>query len=359
MIHLDVKTAFLNGKIDRLKYITLPPGVEGNRKTTVCKLNKALYGLATAPKCWYMTFNSFILLHGFIGSVREPCLYTKKVGDNILILLLYVDDILLACKNCNLIDKTVTLLSKEFEIVNLGFPTRFLGIEISLDYDLNISLTQTTILDSILKKYQMDESKPVSTPIVCDSEYENLKHTRLADYSYRSAIGSLMHLANYTRPDIAFAVHYLARYQQKPEPIHFVMVKRIFRYLNGTSTCSLKFDKNSSTVLESYVDASYKDDPKTARSTTGYVIMYHGNLIGWRSRLQRIQVKSTTQAEYIAICDASDDILFLARLIEETLELKNVFPVTTFEDKEACISQCENTATRGKLKFIEKKLLEK
>lgn len=82
-----------------------------------------------------------------------------------------------------------------------------------------------------------------------------------------------MHLANYTRLDIAFAVHYFAWYQQKPELIHFVMVKRIFRYLNGTRTCRLKFDKNSPTVLESYVDASYKDDPQTTRSTTGYVIL--------------------------------------------------------------------------------------
>lgn len=138
----------------------------------------------------------------------------------------------------------------------------------------------------------------------------------MADFLYRSAVGSLMHLENYIRPYIAFAVHYLA-YQQKPEPIHFLMVKRILRYLNSTRTCGIKFNKNSPTVLESYVNASYKDDPQTARSTTSYVILYHGILIGWRSRLQRIHAKSTIQAAYIAICHASDDILFLVRLIEE------------------------------------------
>lgn len=74
----------------------------------------------------------------------------------------------------------------------------------------------------------MDGSKPVSTPIVCNTQYDHVQQTRSPDFPYKSALGSLMYLANYTRPDITFAVHFLARYQRNPEPIHYIMVKRVF-----------------------------------------------------------------------------------------------------------------------------------
>ena len=76
-------------------------------------------------------------------------------------------------------------------------------------------------------------------------------------FAYRSAIGCLMYLANNTRPDIMFAVHFLARFQNNPLDVHFVMIKRIFRYLNGTRNLGIKFDKTNDAIIDTYVDASF------------------------------------------------------------------------------------------------------
>ena len=94
-VQIDISTAYLHANIDRLKYIALPPGVSGNKKKEVCKLNRALYGLATAPKCWYETFDEKLKTYSFERSIREHCLYTKENGASKIIILVYVDDVLL------------------------------------------------------------------------------------------------------------------------------------------------------------------------------------------------------------------------------------------------------------------------
>ena len=166
-----------------------------------------------------------------------------------------------------------------------------------------------------------------------------------------------MWLANHTRPDITYAVNYLARFQANPNEEHWIMMKRIMRYLNGTRNKGLTFDKDESTILDAFVDAAYLDDPVTKRSTTGYLIRYHGNIIAWKSKLQRTFATSTSHAEYVAICDASSDILFLSHMIDETLNESSVHPVTIFEDNSSCVTTCENPTMKGKLKHLDKSLL--
>lgn len=358
LIQLDIKTAFLHSKLDRTKYITLPPGIEGNSKTHVAKLNKALYGLATAPKCWYNTFDKFMTSIAFQRSCREPCLYTKFVHTTVIIVLMYVDDILITSSKQSLIDKIIESISANFDTKVLGFPKHFLGIDIHLDENLNISLSQHKYIDNLLQEFRMHESKPVSTPILKNNENNKIDKIQPPSFHFRSAIGSLLYLANNTRPDITFAVHFLARFQCNPQDVHYIMIKRILRYLNGTRSHKLKYDKVSENILESYVDASFRDDPTTGKSTTGYLIRYHGNIIAWRSRVQHSVAHSTTEAEYLAITDAASDILFLGRMTEETTHLTNVFPVTIFEDNSGCITQTVKTTSRGRLKHLEKKYLD-
>ena len=178
--------------------------------------------------------DEYLTSNGFERSCREPCLYTKLItlpdGRKItIILLVYVDDILIACEIQTLIDETIKLLSNNFNTKILGFPTRFLGIDISIDANKNISLNQTLYLDSVLQQFKMHESKPVTTPMLKNNELSPLQKVTPPQFAYRSAIGCLMYLANNTRPDIMFAVHFLARFQNNPLDVHFVMIKRIFR----------------------------------------------------------------------------------------------------------------------------------
>ena len=356
LIQLDIITAFIHADIDRLKYVSLGPGVPGNRKNQVCKLNRALYGLVTAPKCWYRTFDAKLRSYGFERSVREPCLYTKTVGPFTIIALVYVDDVLLACEDDALLTQTITQISNDFEVKNLGFPTKFLGIDVSVDTNKVISLSQEPFLEKVLREFQMEDSHPVRNPMLKDNDYSKLTRNQ-TNFPYKNVLGNLMWLANYTRPDIAYSVNFLARFQTNPSEEHWIMLKRIMRYLNGTRNSGLTFDQRSTSILDTFVDSSFMDDPATKKSTTGYLIRYHGNNIAWKSRLQRTMSKSTTHAEYIAICDASTNILFLAHLINETLNMPNIFPIPLYEDNSACITVCEKTTTRTSLNYLEREEL--
>jgi ribosomal protein S8/transposase InsO family protein len=353
---LDFRTAFLHGTIDREKYITIPQGLEIDRRNFVAKLNKALYGLAISPRCWYQTFDKFIRSHDFTRNCREPCIYTKQYKQSIIILLIYVDDILLFSRDNKLIAKTLELLRTTFEIKDLGFPSTFLGIEITKDEKGYLQLSQQKFVLETLKNFNMIDANSVPTPITTLKIDTTDKNSN--EFPYKKATGTLLFLANTTRPDICFAVNYVSRFQANPKDEHWKMVKRIFRYLKGTTEYKLKYDKNTDKQFEVYVDADYGGDPTTRRSTTGYLITYNDNVIHWRSHLQQTIARSTTEAEYIAICDVSTEILFLVYLSTETIERIRL-PVTLFEDNTGAISQCEKTSSRGRLKYLEQKLLEK
>ena len=248
------------------------------------------------------------------------------------------------------------MISNDFEVKNLGFPTRFLGIDFSIDENKVISLSQEQFLEEFLRKFKMDESHPVRNPMLKDNDYSKLTRNQ-TNFPYKNVLGNLMWLANYTRPDITYSVNFLARFQANPSEEHWIMLKRIMRYLNGTRNSGLTFDQQSPTILDAFVDSAFLDDPKTKRSTSGYLIRYHGNNIAWKSRLQKTMSSSTTQAEYIAICDASKDLLFLGNLINETLSLPEIFPVPIYGYNSACITICEKTICRTKLDHLDKQYL--
>lgn len=219
LIQIDIVTAFLHAKIDRLKHINIPNGVDGNRKTKVGLLNKALYGLPISPMCWYKTFDRTMKKNEFERNIREPCLYLKRVNNQLIIVVNFVDDILLASANKNLLDETINLLSKDFEVKNMGFPSRFLGIDISKDSEGHICLSQEKFLEKFLKEFKMDESHAVKNPMLRQVDYSKLIKNQTV-FPYKNVLGNLMWLANYTRPDISFAISFLARYQVDPTEEH-------------------------------------------------------------------------------------------------------------------------------------------
>jgi hypothetical protein len=100
---------------------------------------------------------------------------------------------------------------------------------------------------------------------------------------YLSAIGALMYLANSTRPDIAFAVKLLARHSAKPTKRHWVGVKTVLRYLNGTRDLGLFYSRNQDPILLGYTDAGYLSDPHNGRSQTDFVFLQGGIAISWKS----------------------------------------------------------------------------
>lgn len=226
---LDVKTAFLNGILEEEIYMEIPDGVEVNKntkKTKVCKLNRALYGLKISPKRWNKRFSEEAQKLGLENDLHEPCLFTWKKEGKIVVVLLYVDDMLVASNDQEKLEEIKEKLSGTFETKDLGEPKNFLGITIERNKEERyMSIHQARYTESILERFHMNECKPQSTPMVTRKVSNKNKKSKLEEKSigeeirrvpYREAIGSLMYLANATRPDITFAVNYLARRQLEP-----------------------------------------------------------------------------------------------------------------------------------------------
>jgi hypothetical protein len=176
---MDVKTAFLNGLIIKDVFLLIPDGYECDdqtRKCKVLKLNKALYGLKISPRRWYERFRERLIKMGFSVYPFNSCIFIWKKGNTIVIIILYVDDILILGNNRDKINETKRKLNEEFEMTDLGSPSKFLGITITRDRKNKvIYLTQTDYLNSILKRFNFDDCKPTRTPmrtIECQKKVE-------------------------------------------------------------------------------------------------------------------------------------------------------------------------------------------
>ena len=244
---MDVVTAFLNGDVEEEIYMEVPAGFrDPANPNLVCKLQKALYGLKQAPRQWYAKINTFLVndLH-FSNSKSDACLYIKRNDSNVMMILLYVDDILIAGSCRVAIDKVKSQFKLKFKMKDLGAVREFLGIEIKRDRtNYILQLTQSTYIAKVLERFEMAKSKPVSTPMTPDFQKSLMSSKSQAlspSVPYRSAIGSLMYLMICTRPDIAYAVGKLSQNCESPTNMHWNAVKCILRYINGTRTVGLRY----------------------------------------------------------------------------------------------------------------------
>ncbi|KAE8707942.1 hypothetical protein F3Y22_tig00110365pilonHSYRG00006 [Hibiscus syriacus] len=323
---LDVKTAFLHGNLEEEIYMLQPEGFEEDeKKNLVCRLNKSLYGLKQAPRCWYKRFDSFIMCLGYNRLNADPCAYFKRSGDNdFVILLLYVDDMLVAGPNKDHIEELKAQLAREFEMKDLGSANKILGMQIHRDRsNRKIWLSQKNYLKKILSRFNMQDCKPISTPLPINfklsssmspsSEEERMEMSRVP---YASAMGSLMFAMICTRQDIAQAVGVVSRYMANPGKEHWNTVKRILRYIKGTSN----------------------------------VALFAGGAVSWVSKLKSVVATSTTEAEYVAATQASKEAIWLKMLLEELGH--NQEYVSLFCDSQSALHLARNPAFHSMTKHI-------
>ncbi|GKD75885.1 retrovirus-related pol polyprotein from transposon TNT 1-94 [Tanacetum coccineum] len=206
--------------------------------------------------------------------------------------------------NKDRINKSKAQLAREFEMKDLGPANKILGMQIHRDrVSREIWLSQKSYVKKILQRFNMQDCKPISTPFPTDvklsskmshsSEKERMKMSRVP---YASAVGSLMFAMICTRPDIAHAVGVVSRYMAEPGRGHWEAVKRILRYIKGTSDVALCFGE-SDLIVKGYVDSDYAGDLDGSKSTTGYVFTLSGGTVSWVSKLQSVVAMSTTEAE--------------------------------------------------------------
>ncbi|GJY56936.1 retrovirus-related pol polyprotein from transposon TNT 1-94 [Tanacetum coccineum] len=225
---MDVKSAFLNGFINDKVYVAQPPGfIDFEKPYHVYKLKKALYSLKQAPKAWYDRLKAFLIKHEYKMGMVDNTLFTKKKSSNLIIVQIYVDDIIL-CSTCqDMCDEFTKIMHDEFKMIMMGELNFFLGLQIKQMED-DIFFNQSKYIIEMLKKFSLEDSKPMKTPnssatkLKKDEECESVDRTK-----YRGMIGSLLYLTA-SMPDIMFSVCLCARFQEAPKTSYLKAVKRIF-----------------------------------------------------------------------------------------------------------------------------------
>eukprot|EP00253_Pinus_taeda_P019240 PITA_19240 len=251
VFQMDVKSAFLNGDLEEEVYIEQRDGfILGNDQKLVCRLKKALYGLKQAPR---------------------------------------------ACNEEAMSQNFALVTQKEFEMSFLGELTYFLGLQIQQN-EGGIFLSQTKYLKQILKKYGMEDSKPVCTPMVTGCSLSaNDESATMHQPTYKSMIGSLLYLTG-TRPDIMHAVGMVGRFQANPKETHLQVVKRIFKYLQGTQNYGLWYPRDTYLTLHAYTNADWVGSVDDRKSTSGGGFFMGSRLISWFSKKESLIALSTTEA---------------------------------------------------------------
>ncbi|XP_020700205.1 uncharacterized protein LOC110112350 [Dendrobium catenatum] len=304
---LDVSNAFLHGWLSETVYMKQPIGfIDSHYPTHVCKLNKALYGLKQAPRQWFEMLTGFLRQLEFTASHSDPSLLIHWKGDSKVYVLIYVDDIIVTGSNPSTINHLLGQLTHRFKMRTLGTINQFLGITV-LPTPTGLLLQQTRYAEEILARAGMINSKPVSTPsiikTVVESSLEQFENPKL----YRQIVGALQYLT-VTRPDLSYAVNRACQQMHQPTVSDFEALKRILRYLQGTTQLGLPFNGDS-LVLQSYVDSDRAGDQKDRKSTTGYCNFLGTSLVSWSVKKQTTIARSSTEAEYRAIALVTTEII--------------------------------------------------
>ncbi|GKA96248.1 retrovirus-related pol polyprotein from transposon TNT 1-94 [Tanacetum coccineum] len=269
---MDVKSVFLNGFINEEVYVAQPPGfIDFEKPNHVFKLKKALYGLKQAPKAWYDRLKAFLIDHKYTMGLVDNTLFTKKRNSHIIIDQIYVDDIIFSSTCQELCDDFSKIMHDEFDMSMIGELNFFLGLQIKQLED-EIFFNQSKYVKEMLKKFILEDFKPIKTPMSSEPKLTRDEDGEpIDDTKYRGMIGSLLYLTA-SRPDIMFSVCLCAYFQEAPKTSHLEAVKRIFRYVKGTSHLGLWYLKGTGVETIVYAYSDHAGDYVDRKSTSGVCI---------------------------------------------------------------------------------------
>ena len=275
-----MKNAFLNGDLAEEVYMDIPLGFEDKfAKGKVSKLRKSFYGLKQSPRAWFERFTRVLRHDGYTQCQADHTLFVKhSTSDKITILIVYVDDIVLTGNCKEEMTHLKHLLSREFEIKDLGHLKYFLGMEVARS-SRGVYVSQQKYILDLLRETRMSGCKPVKTPMDPNTKLGNIIQGEVVDRGrYQRLVGKLIYLTH-TRSNISFVVSVVSQFLNKPSKEHMEVVYRIHRYLKNYPGKGLTFKKTPNRSLEIYTNVDWVGSPVDRRSTSGYYSCEWGNLV--------------------------------------------------------------------------------
>jgi hypothetical protein len=366
---LDVETAFPYADLKEEVYMTPPDGIDIPDGHCM-KIEKSLYGLKQAPRNWHNMLKESILAMGYTQCALDQCLFYKRDSDKLHIMLVYVDDIIVLSSDATHVQDVIQKFNEQYVMEDLGTLKHYLGITIDI-HDDHIKLHQRSYAKEVIsrfnhlisdKKRKNDVKTPLPPGIKLTKESSTSETVKQREYTknfpYQSVIGAIMYLAVHTRPDLAYTVNLLSRFNSKPTYAACQAALHTLVYIEGTLEVGIIFPNRSdceSLLADS--DADWAGDFDTSRSTTGYIVYLWGAAIAWQSRLQPTVATSTMEAEYMAAYGAIQEIVWIRGVMTELgikeFELSGkAAPTTLNMDSKSAIDLAQNPINHKRSKHI-------
>ena len=354
LLHLDIEQAFVQSELDHEVFMKLPQGC-GSMSGKIVRLNKSLYGLRQASR----TFNKRLVVDlkriGFEQCLSDPCVLRFMMGDEVLgMVVIHVDDILFGGLK-RIGEFVVQALGDSLPTKNLGEVIFFLGCAFRRDREAGtIEISQESYIRSVLERFKICRTS--SIPASPANDYRSVKEDEDAgDVPFREVVGSLMWIANQTRPDISNAVRAVARHSHEPKKSHWKAAQKILNYLLETAHLTLKFNKEATVDVGTlvYVDADFASKATDRRSVSGALVLVAGCIVAWISRTQKCVTLSTTEAEYVSMGDGVKEGLFVNDVLKFLVPSARNGKIEVLEDNEGAIALAENPLSSCNSKHID------
>ncbi|OJT02422.1 Copia protein [Trametes pubescens] len=338
IIHVvDVDSAFLNSEIPEGQeaYVKQPPG------------------FTQRGYLWYRKLKSILASIGFKASRADPCVFFRYDEErNLAIITSHVDDLAIFGVSLKAVTAVKGEIARQVPIKDGKDISLLLGVKVSRDLEARtISFSHTHKINKALEEFGFKDVHPVSSPMLVSQRLSATQGPQtpkdvafMRNIKFMSAVGTLIHIAVHTRPDISKAVQSVAHFMANPGKPHWQAVKRIFQYLKGTRDYILTVGGSGTSQPLAYCDADWGNDPDTAKSTSGYAIFIGQGCVSWSAKKQTVVALSTGEAEYYAGVHCGREVLWLRQLLCEIgfLPSPRPPPTTLRIDSTTAIRMIEN-----------------
>ena len=363
VVHVDIPQAFIQSKIDVPIYVQLPSGItvdaryqDGKYNNRVVRLLRALYGLKQSPQLWNKELNRVLTDElQFSRSINDSCLYYHESEKGFVLLVAEVDDLVITGTDQGKIDALKADFLKRYKITAWERISSFLGINIAYDRQLGVmELDVKAKVDELFKRYPIlldcpTRSTPLSASLTSPANADAYKPNKVDFFikeHYASIVGALIYMSITVRADLALAVGKCSRGMHDPSDVHVSMLRHVVGYIKVHRAVKLTYKREKQRIQQLYKEIADVDsalqtihgydfgklkDPlvgftdsdfasgqeKDMKSISGMAYFIFGNLVYWKSKLQPLTAKSTHAAELIALSFATDEAVWMRRLLIE------------------------------------------
>ncbi|GJZ20846.1 zinc finger, CCHC-type containing protein [Tanacetum coccineum] len=320
----DVKSAFLNGELKE-----------------------------EAPRSWNAKLDKVLKELGFRKCAQDQAVYKLQSKNITLIIGVYVDDIIVTGSSEKHIQEFKVRMNSIFKMGDMGKLNYYLGIEVKQEEN-GIIIKQESYARKILEEAGMSKCNPAKWPMDPKLQLTKDEGGKEVDPTkYRRIIGSLRYLIN-TRPDLSYSVGVVSKFMQSPRESHYATVKKILRYLKGTTGYGLKYRNGGNGKICGYNDSSHTSDIEDRRGTTCMMLYYSQNRVTWASHKQQTVALSLCEAEFMVATAAACQALWLRNMVS-FLTGEEAQRVQLLIDNQSAIALMKNPVFHGRSKHIDTK----